>query len=115
MARKTMIRNGIEAIDRFDQFDVIYYFRPFSEKSLQHKFEKLMEEQKQRARANWKGSGDKKINLKSIEKYPKNEFVGYEYLEYETPVVAVFDEELNEVDELKGNGWVLLEKTPFLC
>jgi alanyl-tRNA synthetase len=76
-------------------------------------FEKLMEEQKQRARANWKGSGDKKINLKSIEKYPKNEFVGYEYLEYETPVVAVFDEELNEVDELKGNGWVLLEKTPF--
>ena len=76
-------------------------------------FEKLMEEQKQRARANWKGSGDKKINLKSIEKYPKNEFVGYEYLEYETPVVAVFDEELNEVDELKGSGWVLLEKTPF--
>ena len=76
-------------------------------------FEKLMEAQKQRARANWKGSGDKKINLKSIEKYPKNEFVGYEYLEYETPVVAVFDEELNEVDELKGSGWVLLEKTPF--
>jgi alanyl-tRNA synthetase len=76
-------------------------------------FEKLMEEQKQRARANWKGSGDKKINLKSIEKYPKNEFVGYEYLEYETPVVAVFDEELNEVDELQGSGWVLLEKTPF--
>jgi len=76
-------------------------------------FNKLMQEQKERARANWKGSGDKKVNLKDIEKYEPNEFVGYEYLEYKTKIKALFDEDLNEVKELNGSGWVMLEKTPF--
>ncbi|WP_457563588.1 alanine--tRNA ligase [Caminibacter pacificus] len=76
-------------------------------------FEKLMQEQKERARANWKGSGDVKINLKDLEKYEPNKFVGYEYLRYETKVKALFDENLNEVKELKGSGWVMLEETPF--
>ncbi len=76
-------------------------------------FEKLMLEQKERARANWKGSGDTKINLKDLEKYKLNKFVGYEYLEYKTKVKALFDEDMNEVKELKGSGWVMLEETPF--
>jgi len=76
-------------------------------------FEKLMKEQKERARANWKGSGDKKINLKDLEKYEPNKFVGYEYLEYKTKIKALFDEDMNEVEELKGSGWVMLEETPF--
>ncbi|NPA11782.1 MAG: alanine--tRNA ligase [Epsilonproteobacteria bacterium] len=76
-------------------------------------FEKLMQEQKERARANWKGSGDVKINLKDLEKYEPNKFVGYEYLSYKTKVKALFDENLNEVKELNGNGWVMLEETPF--
>ncbi|WP_456488671.1 alanine--tRNA ligase [Caminibacter pacificus] len=76
-------------------------------------FEKLMQEQKERARANWKGSGDVKINLKDLEKYEPNKFVGYEYLRYETKVKALFDENLNEVKELKGSGWVMLKETPF--
>jgi len=76
-------------------------------------FEKLMNEQKERARANWKGSGDKKINLKDIEKYESNEFVGYETTKIKTKIKALFDENLNEVKELNGSGWVLLEKTPF--
>ncbi len=76
-------------------------------------FEKLMKEQKERARANWKGSGDKKVNLKDIEKYPENKFVGYEKTKHKTKIVALFDEELNEVEELNGNGWVMLEETPF--
>ena len=76
-------------------------------------FEKLMKEQKERARANWKGSGDKKINLKDLEKYEPNKFVGYEYLKYKTKVKALFDEEMKEVNELKGSGWVMLEETPF--
>ena len=76
-------------------------------------FDKLMKEQKERARANWKGSGDKKVNLKDIEKYPENRFVGYEKTKHKTKVVAVFDEELNEVEELNGSGWVMLEETPF--
>ncbi len=76
-------------------------------------FEKLMKEQKERARANWKGSGDKKVNLKDIEKHPENKFVGYEKTKHKTKIVALFDEELNEVEELNGNGWVMLEETPF--
>jgi len=77
------------------------------------KFEELMQEQKDRARANWKGSGDKKINLKDLEKVSPNEFVGYEYLKYKTKIKALFDEEMNLVDKLNGTGWVMLEKTPF--
>ncbi len=76
-------------------------------------FDELMQEQKKRARANWKGSGDKKINLKDLEKYESNEFVGYEKTEIKTKIKALFDENLNEVKELKGSGWVMLESTPF--
>ncbi len=77
-------------------------------------FNALMEEQKQRARANWKGSGDVKINLKDLEKIEPNKFVGYEYTEYKTKVKALFDENMNLVDELANkDGWVMLEETPF--
>ncbi|MEO1958917.1 MAG: alanine--tRNA ligase [Nautiliaceae bacterium] len=76
-------------------------------------FEKLMQEQKERARANWKGSGDKKVNIKDLEKYEPNRFVGYEFLEYKTKVKALFDEDMNEVEDLKGSGFVMLEETPF--
>ena len=76
-------------------------------------FNTLMKEQKERARANWKGSGDKVVNLKDIEKVADNEFVGYEYTEYETKIKALFDEDMNLVNELNGSGWVMLEKTPF--
>ena len=76
-------------------------------------FNKLMEDQKQRARANWKGSGDKKINLKDLSKYEPNKFVGYEKTKVKTKIKALFDEELNEVKELNGSGWVMLEETPF--
>ncbi len=76
-------------------------------------FDKLMKEQKERARANWKGSGDKKINLKDLEKYSPNKFVGYEKTAHKTKIKALFDEEFNEVNELSGSGWVMLEETPF--
>ncbi|MEO1927999.1 MAG: alanine--tRNA ligase [Nautiliaceae bacterium] len=77
-------------------------------------FNALMEEQKQRARANWKGSGDVKINLKDLEKIEPNKFVGYEYTEYETKVKALFDENMNLVEELVNkDGWVMVEETPF--
>ena len=76
-------------------------------------FNKLMQEQKARARANWKGSGDKKVNLKDLDKYEPNEFVGYEKTKVKTKVKALFDENMNEVSELNGSGWVMLEITPF--
>jgi len=76
-------------------------------------FNTLMQEQKDRARANWKGSGDVKINLKDIEKVETNKFVGYKNTEYKTKIKALFDENMNMVDELEGSGWVMLEETPF--
>jgi alanyl-tRNA synthetase len=76
-------------------------------------FNALMQEQKERARANWKGSGDVKVNLKDLERIETNKFVGYENTEYKTKIKALFDENMNLVDELKGNGWVMLEETPF--
>ncbi len=76
-------------------------------------FNDLMQEQKQRARANWKGSGDIKINLKDLETIKSNEFVGYEHTIYKTKIKALFDENMNLVNSLNGNGWVMLEKTPF--
>lgn len=44
MGKETVAQDDIWQFDRFDQFDVIYYFRPFAEKKLQYKFEKLMED-----------------------------------------------------------------------
>ena len=76
-------------------------------------FNTLMQEQKKRARANWKGSGDVKVNLKDLEKVGSNKFVGFENTKYITKVKALFDENMNLVSELKGNGWVMLEETPF--
>ena len=76
-------------------------------------FNTLMQEQKERARANWKGSGDKKVNLKDLEKISPNKFVGYEYTEYKTKIKALFDKDLNLVNELDGDGFVMLEETPF--
>lgn len=76
-------------------------------------FEKLMKEQKERARANWKGSGDKKVNLKDLEKYEPNKFVGYEKTQNKTKIKALFDEDFQEVNELNGSGWIMLEESPF--
>ncbi len=76
-------------------------------------FNALMQEQKERARANWKGSGDVKVNLKDLEKVGTNKFVGYENTEYKTKITALFDENMNLVEELHGSGWVMLEETPF--
>jgi len=82
------------------------------------KFDTLMTEQRKRAKAAWKGSGDAansgdfKILL---EKFGKNEFVGYEGESNETKVLALLSEDFKIVDELHAThaGWVLLEKTPF--
>ncbi len=82
------------------------------------KFEDLMTNQREMAKASWKGSGDSSCdgNFRHLlEKFPKNEFVGYEKLKEETKVLALLDDDLEEVSELKKDdkGWILLEKTPF--
>ena len=82
------------------------------------KFDSLMDEQKAKAKAAWKGSGDSATegDFKAlIEKYGINEFVGYENTTYKSSIIAVLDESFNEVEKLeKGTtGWIMLDKTPF--
>ncbi|MCW1360987.1 alanine--tRNA ligase [Campylobacter sp. US33a] len=80
------------------------------------KFDELMNEQKNRAKASWKGSGDKVASgdFKALlEKFGENNFVGYEKTECESKILALLDENFKEVSSLKGKGWVMLENTPF--
>jgi len=82
------------------------------------KFDALMLEQKTRAKAAWKGSGDaaNEGDFKALlEKFGKNEFTGYETQANEATIQALLSEDFKIVDELHANqkGWVLLDKTPF--
>lgn len=82
------------------------------------KFEELMQEQKTRAKAAWKGSGDEAVHgdfKELLEKFGENTFVGYDHMEHSGEVLALLDEEYHSVEKLSsGNkGWVLLDITPF--
>jgi alanyl-tRNA synthetase len=76
-------------------------------------FQKLMEEQRERARAHWKGSGAKGWHLKGLEGLPVNRFVGYTQLRGESKVLGLFNREGEQVSRLEGEGFILLEETPF--
>ena len=82
------------------------------------KFDELMNEQKKRAKASWKGSGDKAVNGDFkilLEKFGENEFIGYEKMENESKILALLDEDFKCINELKNGeiGWVMLDFTPF--
>ncbi|MBP3225288.1 MAG: alanine--tRNA ligase [Campylobacter sp.] len=83
------------------------------------KFDELMAEQKRRAKASWKGSGDKAQAkgdfAQLIEKFGKNEFVGYSCQESESRILALLDENFKICDSLEPGhtGWVMLDITPF--
>lgn len=82
------------------------------------KFDELMNEQKKRAKASWKGSGDKAVNGNFkilLEKFGENEFIGYEKMENESKILALLDEDFKCINELKSGeiGWVMLDFTPF--
>ncbi|MCG4149062.1 alanine--tRNA ligase, partial [Campylobacter coli] len=82
----------------------------------EEKFELFMNEQKARAKASWKGSGDKTASgdfKNLLEKFGENHFVGYEKAECESKILALLDEDFKEVSTLKDAGWVMLENTPF--
>ncbi len=81
-------------------------------------FDALMKEQRERAKAAWKGSGDAATegDFKTLlEKFGKNEFVGYEGNSKEAKVLALLSEDFKIVDALHSmhTGWVLLDQTPF--
>ncbi len=82
------------------------------------KFNTLMDQQRERAKANWKGSGDeiKEGDFKDILlKIGKNEFVGYHLTSLETEILTLLDNNLKEVEKLNEgeNGYVMLHSTPF--
>ncbi|PLY04819.1 MAG: alanine--tRNA ligase [Arcobacter sp.] len=82
------------------------------------KFDSLMSEQKAKAKAAWKGSGDtaNEGDFKTLlEKYGVNEFVGYENTSYKSKILTILDESFNEISTLEAGstGWIMLDKTPF--
>ncbi|KAA6229869.1 alanine--tRNA ligase [Campylobacter sp. LR264d] len=84
----------------------------------EEKFDFLMNEQKNRAKASWKGSGDKAVNgdFKALlEKFKENSFIGYDNFESNSKILALLDENFKEVSNLKKGefGWVMLDYTPF--
>ncbi len=81
-------------------------------------FEILMNEQKQRAKAAWKGSGDALVEgdfKELLEKFGKNEFVGYEFITSKSKVLAILDKNFKKIESLKEDqeGWIFFDKTPF--
>jgi alanyl-tRNA synthetase len=80
------------------------------------KFDELMSEQRQRAKASWKGSGDDSTHgdfKPLLEKFGINEFIGYEKIEDQSKILALLDEDFKMVESLQKNGWIMLERTPF--
>ena len=82
------------------------------------KFEELMLEQRTRAKAAWKGSGDDAVHgdfKELLEKFGENCFVGYESTKHKSKVLALLDENYHHAEKLSAgsNGWVFLDTTPF--
>jgi len=82
------------------------------------KFEELMNAQRTRAKAAWKGSGDADTHgdfKELLETFGENTFVGYDFTSHSGEVKALLDENYKNVDILKAGskGWVLLDITPF--
>lgn len=81
-------------------------------------FQKLMDEQKQKARQAWSGSGEKDIASQFAPLLAaglESEFVGYELAEVKSRIVALLDKDSRPVDELgEGqSGYVVTARTPF--
>lgn len=82
------------------------------------KFDELMSEQKARAKAAWKGSGDKssKGDFKELlEEFGENKFSGYDELERQSKILALLDNDFKRVQNLRAgeSGWVMFDVTPF--
>lgn len=77
-----------------------------------------MKEQKVRARAAWKGSGDSDLATRFqalLDEGVQAEFIGYEHLHGQSRVVALLDAEALPVDVLPqgAKGFVVTGRTPF--
>lgn len=81
-------------------------------------FNARMKEQKERAKAAWKGSGESDITSRFaelLEEGLRTTFVGYNGLKISSRVIALMDEQGERVEELKAGqkGWLAAGQTPF--
>ncbi|MBD3841079.1 MAG: alanine--tRNA ligase [Campylobacterales bacterium] len=81
-------------------------------------FDKCMNEQKAKAKASWKGSGDEanEGDFKTLlDTIGINEFVGYNTTQTRSKIIALLDESFQQVETLTSgqSGWIMLDKTPF--
>ena len=81
-------------------------------------FERLMQAQRERAKAAWKGSGDAKVegDFKALlEEFGPNSFIGYDNLRAEGKILALLNDGFARIDCLEPGerGWVMLDITPF--
>jgi alanyl-tRNA synthetase len=79
-------------------------------------FDARMEAQKAQSKASWKGTGDAAAtgDFKALkEHFGLNTFVGYDTTRTTTRVLALLDENYQQVHAIDGRGWVMLESTPF--
>jgi alanyl-tRNA synthetase len=77
-------------------------------------FQQELNAQRTRARAAMK-SHDLRLagDLSVLAELPPTTFTGYEHLEGQAHVVALFDAAFHRVPQLTGEGYVLLDRTPF--
>ena len=80
-------------------------------------FEKLMDEQRERARASWKGSGEEKVSSvyrDLVSKGVKTEFLGYTQESAEGRVLAIFKNEKHVTEAGQGDAvQIIADQTPF--
>lgn len=81
-------------------------------------FEECMKEQKERAKAAWKGSGDelKEGDFSALlEEFGVNSFVGYGCDSHDSSIVALLNGNYKRVDSLKNGevGYVMLKESPL--
>ena len=81
-------------------------------------FAEKMQEQRARARAAWKGSGEKDLAARFrglLEEGMQSEFVGYDTLKTNSRIVALLDEDALPVEKLEtgAKGYVVTGHTPF--
>lgn len=79
-------------------------------------FNECMEEQKQRAKSSWKGSGGelKEGDFASIiEEFGENKFSGYEYNCSKSKILALLNINYKRVEKIDGDGYVFFDTTPL--
>lgn len=79
-------------------------------------FQTCMQEQKVRAKASWKGSGDEIKSgdfLEILNTFGENTFNGYEYNAFTSKVIALLDSSYQKVESLSEEGFIVFDTTPL--